>query len=160
MKINLTTTPELTQIPSKLFLYLEKMGPFMEQAPLAWKEFWEITTPFIPHLEIDQMAGLSRIDESKAGDEKFIYQAGIYLKSRPSALPAEIQLRESAPGKYAKFTLKGPYQQLGDAYPLAFEILAKNNFQLRDDYCIEIYVNTPMDTAEADLITEILLPVM
>jgi hypothetical protein len=39
-----------------------------------------------------------------------------------------------------------------------FEIVAEKKIQMRDDYCIENYVNDPQTTPEDQLVTQILIP--
>lgn len=159
MKINLSSNPEIIVTKSRPYLHLQKVGSFMTTAPQAWQEFWALCGPIVKNLPIDQMAGLSRVDESKSGDDKFIYQAGVFLTENINNVPAPAVVRESKGGKYAKFLLTGSYDQLQYAYPQAFEILAKQLHQLRDDFCVEIYLNTPDTAEEAELKTEILIPI-
>ncbi len=159
MTINMTPEPEIINFESRAYMYLQKFGPFMKTAPGAWQEFWGICGQLLGMLSIDKMAGLSRIDESKTDDSKFIYQAGVFLKSKPNNVPSKVLIRDTKAGKYAKFLLTGSYQQLAQAYPEAYEIIKRKNLKLRDEFCAEIYLNTPQDTAEADLKTEILIPI-
>ncbi len=105
------------------------------------------------------MAGLSRIDDTKAGDAAFIYQAGVFHKAKPRNVPDGLQARSLREGKYARFLLTGPYSQLAGAYPVAFSILEKAKVAVRKDFCIEKYLNSP-DTPESQLKTEILIPVL
>ena len=105
------------------------------------------------------MAGLSRIDRSKTGDDAFIYQAGILLEAKPAEIPQGLQSRKLASGKYARFLLTGSYAQLPAAYPKAFSILEDAKLAIRDDFCMERYLNTPQDTPEDRLETEILIPI-
>lgn len=159
MNINMTKDLKIVEVPSKPFLHLEKIGPFMKTAPQAWQEFWQKCGPLMKDLAMDQMAGLSRIDETQVGDEKFIYQAGVFLKTSPKDVPPTLHLRNTQAGKYASFLLTGAYQQLQYAYPNAFEVLKNKNVKLRNEFCVEIYLNTPDTTPEAELKTEILIPI-
>eukprot|EP00735_Rhodelphis_limneticus_P006697 TRINITY_DN19129_c0_g1::TRINITY_DN19129_c0_g1_i1::g.13907::m.13907 TRINITY_DN19129_c0_g1::TRINITY_DN19129_c0_g1_i1::g.13907 ORF type:complete len:162 (+),score=27.20,GyrI-like/PF06445.10/3.5e-20,Cass2/PF14526.1/1.9e-11 TRINITY_DN19129_c0_g1_i1:80-565(+) len=158
--IRLSTEPEIiTSVPA-LFLYLEKIGPFSKNAPQAWGEFWlPEAGGKIPRDQITGMLALSRIDCTKEGDDKFTYQAGIYVKSQPESLPANLQIRELPAGKYARFLLKGPYEQLAYAYPAAFAIMEKKDMKLREDFCMERYLNDPETTPQDQLETEILIPI-
>ncbi len=135
----------------------------METAPGAWGELHSLLREEDRELK-RQMAGLSFIDETKTGDEQFIYQAGLFLTRLPAdltQLPAGLKLRQVTGGKFMKFVLKGSYYQLGDAYPLAFSKLHEAGETQRSDFSMEIYINTPAETEEeADLLTEIYLPIM
>jgi DNA gyrase inhibitor GyrI len=159
MKIDLTTKPEIIEMESRPFLYLEKIGPFMVQAPKAWQEFWEITNDITKALSIKAMAGLSRTDESKSGDERFIYQAGLFLNNSPNVVPNGLKLRVHPGGKYARFMLTGSYSQLPHGFSQAIAILERQGISVRNEFCAEIYLNTPQDTEEKNLKTEILVPI-
>jgi len=105
------------------------------------------------------MSGLSKTDESKNGDDRFIYQAGVFLWETPAKVPQGLSLRTTHGGKFARFMLTGSYQQLPEAYPQIFSILEDRKISLSDEFCAEVYLNTPENAAEADLKTEILVPV-
>jgi len=156
----LTTEPEIITLPPTLFIYREKTGPFMQNAPLAWREFWSIAGDKFGNASILDMAGLGWIDGSKHGDAAFIYQAGIVVESMPETLPEGLQIRSLPQSKYAAFLLTGPYTQLADAYPAVFAILAKTSLQIRDDFCMERYLNNPMTTPPEQLQTKILIPLV
>jgi DNA gyrase inhibitor GyrI len=156
--VNLTARPEIITSKPAFLVYLEKIGPFLKTAPVAWKEFWSIGGGRLDPSQIAAMAGLSRIDHNKTGDDAFIYQAGVTLKSKPAQIPPGLQSRELESDKYALFLLTGSYAQLPAAYPKAFSILKDAGLEIRDDFCVERYLNTPQDTPEDRLETEILIP--
>jgi effector-binding domain-containing protein len=54
--------------------------------------------------------------------------------------------------------LTGSYSNLPQASGRVFEIVSEKKIKLRDDYCIEHYVNDPRTTPEEQLVTEILIP--
>jgi len=157
-KLNLSREPQEVILPASSLMYLEKIGPFLKTAPLAWKEFWSIATGQLDKSAIAFAVGLSRIDETKKGDAAYIYQAGVLLKTTPSRVPDGLRMRALKPGKYVQFLLTGSYSQLPAAYPAAFSILEKAKWALREDFCIEKYLNSP-DTPEQELKTEILIPI-
>ncbi len=62
-------------------------------------------------------------------------------------------------GRHAVLTFTGPYAGLPAAYDKLFGIwLPQSGEAPADSPVFEIYLNTPMDTAPADLVTEICLP--
>lgn len=80
----------------------------------------------------------------------------------PSNLSVEPPLRtlEIAGGRYAVLTHRGPYSDLHLAYTWLYaQWLPAANIEVRNEPAIEIYPNTPQDTAPQDLITEICIPV-
>jgi DNA gyrase inhibitor GyrI len=157
--VKLTPSPEMITSEPAFFVYIEKTGAFSKTAPSAWKEFWSIAGRQFDQDQIAGMVGLSRIDHTKTGDAAFIYQAGIMLKSKPPLIPQGLRSRELASGKYARFLLTGSYNQLAAAYPKAFSILEAEKEEVRDEFCIERYLNTPQEVPEDRLQTEILIPV-
>jgi DNA gyrase inhibitor GyrI len=157
--VNLTPSPEIVKSKPAFLVYLEKIGPFSKTAPSAWKEFWSLAGGQFDPDQIEGMVGLSRIDRTKTGDDAFIYQAGITLKSKPAKIPQGLQSRELESDKYARFLLTGSYKQLPAAYPKAFSILEAMRLEIRNDFCIERYLNTPQDVPEDRLETEILIPI-
>jgi DNA gyrase inhibitor GyrI len=157
--VNLTVSPEIITSKPVFLVYLEKIGPFSKTAPPAWKQFWSIAGGQFDQRRVAGMAGLSRIDNAKTGDDAFVYQAGILLEAQPAEIPQGLQSRKLESGKYARFLLTGSYAQLPAAYPKAFSILEDSKFTIRDDFCVERYLNTPQDTPEDRLETEILIPV-
>ena len=66
---------------------------------------------------------------------------------------------ELAGGEHAVLRHRGPYAELGAAYDWLFGIwLPGSGREAADRPCYEIYINTPMDAAPKDLITDIYLP--
>jgi DNA gyrase inhibitor GyrI len=159
-EVNLTLSPEIITLKPALLVYLEKIGPFAKTAPSAWKEFWSMAGGQFDQDQIAGMVGLSRIDPTKTGDDAFIYRAGITLKSKPAKIPQGLRSRELESGKYARFLLTGSYKQLPAAYPKAFSILEAMGLEVRDEFCVERYLNTPQDVPEDRLQTEILIPIV
>lgn len=154
----LSGVPDVHVLPPARFVYLERRGPFAATAPRAWREFFELTAGQLDPARIVGRAALSRLDPSRAGDAAFVYQAGVLCDEFPARLPAGIAARQIGGERYAGFLLTGSYTQLAGAYPTAFALVAKAGLELRDDFCIERYLSGP-DTPEADLMTQILLPV-
>lgn len=65
-----------------------------------------------------------------------------------------------AGGRYAVLTHKGPYSELGLAYQWLYQTwLAQANVEIRHEPALEVYLNTPRETAPQDLLTEICIPV-
>lgn len=154
---------EVVDFPLSDYLFIEKIGPFMNTAREAWMELHQLLdNQQISKDKIKHMSGLSFIDETKEGDDKYTYRAGLILNSTELTFPEQLKLGQIAPGKFLKFTLTGGYHQLPEAYPLAFTKLNENNHQQRNDqFAMEIYLNTPAgDTPEEDLKTEIYLPIV
>jgi predicted transcriptional regulator YdeE len=149
--MNLTEKPEIVNWPPTHYVFIEKVGPFMENAPQAWQDL---------HKLLPQIAGNSQVTGHlslyKVGPK--VYRAGVSVAAPPTKLPEGLQYEEFKGGKYSRFVLTGSYAQLPQASRRVFEIAAETNLKLRDDYCIENYVKDPRTTPEAELVTQILIP--
>ncbi|MFT4097822.1 MAG: GyrI-like domain-containing protein [Rhodoblastus sp.] len=64
-----------------------------------------------------------------------------------------------AAGDYAVLRHRGPYAELGAAYDWLFGVwLPGSGREAADRPCYEIYINTPIEAAPKDLITDLYLP--
>jgi len=86
------------------------------------------------------------------------YRAGFTLAAPPVDLPQGLAYELFPGGSYSRFVLTGPYSQLPEATGRVFELVSRLNLMLRDDFCIENYVNNPSLVPPDQLITEILIP--
>ncbi len=73
--------------------------------------------------------------------------------------PAGIVLDRIPSGRYAVYTLRGPYEQMPEAYGYLFGTWLPNSGEAMDDRpSMEIYRNSPLDTAPEDLVTDLCVP--
>ena len=159
MKLNIDLKPEMIDRPVTHFVYLERTGPFAEIAPSAWDEMFRLLDRQITHDRLTEFLGLSGIDKTKQGEGSMIYQAGVCVASKPSDVPKGLQYKKIEAGKYAQFLLSGAYSQIWIAFSQIFRALAESSVRLREEYCIENYINDPKVTPEDQLQTQILIPV-
>ena len=118
-----------------------------------------LTLDQVAHEQFTELLGVSGIDKTKQGEDSMIYQAGVCLAAKPAEVPKGLQYRALSGGKYAKFLLTGPYSHIWMAFSQIFRTLAESGVRLREDFCIENYVNDPKVTPEEQLQTEILIPI-
>jgi AraC family transcriptional regulator len=157
--MNLTPNFEIVTRPVTHYVYLGKQGPFAEIAPGVWDDMLPLVFGQFDHSQIVEFLGLSTIDRTKMGEEALIYQAGVALKSQPLKLPKGLQYKKIPTGKYARFLLTGPYSHVWVAFNEIFKTLAEKKAGLRQEFCIENYLNDPKVTPEDQLLTELLVPV-
>ena len=149
--MNLTEQPEIVNWPETHYVFVEKIGPFMNTAQQAWQNAHE----FVPELsKNNKITGYLSL--YKVGPQ--VYRAGFALKTAPVELPAGLSYEKFAGGKYSRFVVTGSYRQLPQASGRVFELMAEKEIQVRDDFNIENYVNDPKTTPEDQLITDILIP--
>lgn len=149
--MSLNETPDTVHRPAMHYIFLEKVGAFMQTAPAAWTELHQIRPEIEAHNTITGYMSLYKIGPQ-------IYRAGVSLTAPPEKLPEGFRYEKVDGGEYARFVLTGPYMQLASATGRACELVAEQKIPLRDDFNIEHYVTDPRTTPEAELITEILFP--
>jgi effector-binding domain-containing protein len=149
--VKLSQEPEILTWPETRYVFIEKIGPFQNTAPQAWQSLHQLVPKISEHNKISGYMSLYKVQPK-------IYRAGVSLAAEPKNLPAEVEYLKFKGGKYSRFVLTGPYSDLPEASGRVFEIVSKKNIRLRDDFCIENYVNDPRTTPEEQLITEILIP--
>jgi AraC family transcriptional regulator len=158
MEMNLSPNFEIVSRLLTHYVYLEKQGPFAEVAPGTWNDMFPLVFSQFDRSQLVEFLGLSTIDKTKVGEEALIYQAGVTLKSAPSKLSKGLQYKPIKGGKYARFLLTGPYSHVWIAFNQIFKTLAAADVRLRQEYCIENYLNDPQVTPEDKLLTELLVP--
>jgi DNA gyrase inhibitor GyrI len=149
--MNLTEEPEIVNWPETRHVYVESIGPFQDTAPKAWQALHQLVPKISEHSEITGYLSLYKVGPK-------IYRAGVSVAAEPRDLPAGVEYFKFEGGKYSRFVLTGPYSQLGEASGRVFQIVGEKKIKMRDDYCIENYVNDPRTTPEERLLTEILIP--
>ena len=149
--MKLSQEPEIVTWPETHFAFIEKYGPFQETAPQAWEELQRVIPVIAEHNSVSRYMSLYKVGPK-------LYRAGVSLTTEPQLLPAGLSYEQFKGGQYGRFVLTGPYSDLPEATTRVFQILSEKKIQLRDDYCIEHYVNDPRTTPPEQLITQILIP--
>jgi DNA gyrase inhibitor GyrI len=149
--MNLTQVPESVNWPETHYVFLEKVGPFMNTAPQAWTDVHKLIPAVAEHNQIIGYMSLYKVGPQ-------IYRAGVAVSAPPADLPAGLQYEKFSGGRYSKFVLTGSYSQLPEASGRAFQLAEEHKLPLRNTFNIENYVNDPRATPEDQLITEILFP--
>ena len=149
--MNLTRDPEVVNFPAAHYVFVEKVGPFMQTAGQAW----QTAHSFVPELlKNNQITG--HMSLYKTGPK--VYRAGFALSARPVDLPAGLAYEKFDGGMYSRFVLTGPYTDLPAASGAVWNIVAEKHLPVRDDFAIENYMNDPRVTPEDQLITHIMIP--
>jgi AraC family transcriptional regulator len=159
MELNMSLKHEVVTRPTTHYVYFETTGPFSEVAPPAWDTMFPLLMGKIPQDQMKEFLGLSGIDKRKQGSEAMIYEAGVGVAWKPADVPKGLRYKKIEAGRYAKFLLTGPYSQIWIAFSQIFKTLSEAKVGLREEFCIENYLNDPKVTPEDKLLTEILIPV-
>ena len=91
--------------------------------------------------------------------ETDLRSSACFTVNKPFDVEAPFERMTIAGGEYATLLYKGPYAGLYAAYDWFFGTwLPQSGREMRDSPAFEEYLNTPMNTATADLLTEIHMP--
>jgi effector-binding domain-containing protein len=149
--MNLTQNPELVNAPEMHYVFVERIGPFMENAGAAWQQAHSMVPALLENNEITGYMALYRVGPK-------IYRAGFSISSAPVKLPEGFKYEKFHGGKYVRFVLTGPYDNLPQASGRAWAVVGEKKIDIRDDFAIEQYVNDPRMTPTEQLITHIMIP--
>lgn len=98
-------------------------------------------------------------DDPATVAEKALRSRACFTVNKPCTLDAPFERITIAGGQYAVLLYKGPYAGLQAAYTWLFGTwLLQSGKELRDAPAFEAYLNTPMNAAPVDLLTEIHMP--
>lgn len=145
---------EVMYWPETHYLFIEKKGPFSETAGAAWQELHAKLGALSSPLSIEGMMSLYRLKP------EMVYRAGAILKEVPAQIPEGFQYEHFQGGRYARFLLAGSYSQLPEASGRVMDLAEQRKFKRRDGFYIENYPNDPAKTPEAELRTEIHVPII
>lgn len=148
---HLTQEPNTVNWPETHYVFVEKIGSFMQSAPQAWQEAHKLIPSVAEHNSITGYMSLYKVGPQ-------IYRAGVSVAAPPANLPDGMSYEKFPGGKYSRFVLTGSYSNLPEASGRAQNLVAEKHIPLRDGFNIENYVNDPRTTPEDKLITEILFP--
>lgn len=149
--MNLTEQPEIVNWPETNYVFIEKIGPFMQNAGAAWQSAHALAPELQKHNTINGYMSMYQVGPK-------IYRAGFGLAAPPTELPEGFSYELFPGGKYSRFTLTGSYMQLPQASGRVWELVKELGIEVREDFAIENYPNNPRTTPEDQLITQILVP--
>lgn len=138
-------------------LTIDHVGPYMQigkayEALMGWLGQRNLVSPQI------RMIGIFYDDPEVVPEAELRSKAGVVLPQKVEAT-APVSVTHVLGGQYAVLRHKGPYADLAATYHWLYgEWLPKSGREAADAPAFEEYLNTPQDTAPADLLTEIYLP--
>lgn len=149
--MHLNEHPEVVTWPATHYAFVERVGPFMENAGAAWHEAHRLAPPLSENNRITGYMALYKMGPK-------IYRAGFAIAGSPVNLPEGLKYEKFPGGKYVRFELTGPYTDLPQASGRAWSIVGEKKLEVRDDFAIEHYVNDLNVTPPEQLITHIMVP--
>lgn len=148
---------EILNAPPRHIAAKSHIGPY----PEIDGAFQHLATVFTARNLWSEARGMLAIcydDPDVVAPENLRSHAGIIVGS-DFELPEGLEPVEVPCGKMAVMHYKGPYAGLKAAYDYLYcDWLNEAGEELRDAPCFEVYMNSPMDTAPDDLLTDICVP--
>ncbi|MEM1135398.1 MAG: AraC family transcriptional regulator [Bacteroidota bacterium] len=157
----LNITPEIREISPKKLVYIRIIAQYGSSDPYetAWKKLWKFAKSRQIVTGQNEFIGLNFDDPSITKPEKCRFYACITTEKdiKPEG---EFGIQKLNGGKYAVFTLRGSYSGLIDLYEYIYHHwLSKSGCYLRNSMPFEKYLNNPDKVNEADILTEIFIPI-
>lgn len=157
---NLSKQPEWKILDETTVIFVQRIGNYHKAAEKAWETICKYAGPKGLINQGTQFFGVGYDDPSVTEPEKCRYEACITV-NQPVQAEGEIGVKQLRKGKYAVFTLKGSYDQLKSAYDYIFgPWMAENEVEFDKSPGMEKYLNSPDETPEDQLLTEIWIPVV
>lgn len=163
MEINLPLTPEIINFKPQKYIYRRLIGEFKKETfATAWISFYGFLRENNLFPQREYAFGLPHDDPSVTEPDKLTYDICFAINGEinKSILGGDTNMSVLEGGKYAKFTFTGPHDWLELAYnKILAKWLPKSENELGIRPLFEKFVNSPKDTAQENLITEIFIPI-
>lgn len=156
----MSNTPplEIAELPELTFAKIVHTGPYTEVGPL-FERLAGWAGPAGQFGPNTWMFGRYFDDPEVVAADKLRSEVCITLQGQPD-LPEGFELDTQAAGRFAKHTYTGPYEDLGRVYgQLVGQWIPALDVCIQEGApFVEVYLNSPADTAPQDLRTEIYVP--
>jgi len=148
---------QIRSLPSEKLAFLRHKGPYMQ----IGQAFEKLIGVLAGRNLIGQAKATKALyfsDPTQVPEDELESVAGVTV-SDGFPVEAPLEAMETRGGDYAVLRYKGPYADMKWAYEWLYgEWLTGSGREPADAPCMEIYLNNPRDTAPADLLTDICLP--
>lgn len=152
--------PEIKTIADKIVIYIKITGTYGNDTYQSiWKDLWKFAQKEQLITDKTERIGISYDDPKITPDDKCKYDACLTVdtKIKPQG---KIGTKTIKGGKFAMFTYKGDYKNLGVVYDNIFgKWLMNSQYKLRNVPVFEIKDNPIDEKNKKNLITKIFLPI-
>ncbi|MEM9671793.1 MAG: GyrI-like domain-containing protein [Cyclobacteriaceae bacterium] len=157
---NVLLNPEICNVPTTHVVYIRVVAPYgtTPDYDAAWRELMEFGETKNILSDKTTYLGLSFDDPAITSGEKCRFYACITTeeKIKPEGVFGVLTIET---GTYAVFKLKGSYEQLNGLYQSIYlDWLPQSGAKLRSGVPFEKYLNSPDQVPQANLLTEIYIP--
>ena len=149
---------EITEQKSQISVALKKEHATMDEISVIATEGLMKIFAFLAE-QGAEMAGAPYLaySNSNADYTQFDVELGIPVGAEV-AVAGEFFMSKSCEGKAVSATYKGPYKGVEAAYIALMEYMAANKLEPTGVY-YDYYLNSPADTPESELLTEVVFPI-
>jgi AraC family transcriptional regulator len=159
-EMDIQEDPTVKFLDPKHFIYLSHTGDYSQCNSIAFdQENWDFLYEYAEKRRLlppePEYYGICFDDSSVRRPERCRFYACLTV-SEPAKPDGKIGAMDIKTGKYAIYTHTGSYDKLDAFYNAIFRNFP---YELRDDFILERYLNSPQEAAEEALITEVLVPV-
>ena len=150
---------EIRKTDERRIVGLPHKGSYMD-VPKVFQKVSAIATSGDLWPDVKSMLGLYYDDPSTVAEADLRSFAAIEV-SADLALPDGLEEMRIPKGDVAVLVFRGPYSGLKAAYDYLYgEWLPNSGREMRHEPSYEVYLNSPMDTASEELLTEICVPLV
>lgn len=148
---------EIRNEPARRIAAMPHKGPYMNISR-AFEKLGATIAARGLFPQMGKMIGVYYDSPADVAPENLRSHAGFEIAAQ-TPIDAPLESVTLPAGRYAVLSFKGPYAGLPAAYnQLLGDWLPKSNEPIADVPMFEIYLNSPMDTAPENLLTEVCLP--
>jgi AraC family transcriptional regulator len=153
---------ETLRLPPQNLIYRTYIGNYSEYNSITFdKEAWDSLYEYAETHKIlpsnPEYYGICLDDSNIRQPNRCRFYACITVNSPLKKADGVIRPMQIEGGKYNLYKYLGSYDGLDSFYQAIFH---KFDFELRDDFILERYPNSPQESNEEALITEVLIPVV
>ncbi len=147
----------LKELTSRKVLFVRHTGPY-DQCKTAWEKVCGFAGSKGLMPAVTEFCGLCYDNPEETAPEDIRYDACLVTEADITA-EGEIGTQKIPGGKYATCQHKGPYSGLAQTYQEIYgHWLPQSGHEPKHSPSIEVYLNSPEDVPEQDLLTEIQIP--
>jgi len=148
---------QIREVPKMRVAFVRHVGPYIE-VHAAWAKLCGWAGPHGLFGPQAKMLGVCHDDPEVTPPDKIRYDACITVGEEVQP-EDDIGVQEVGGGEYATTLHHGPYERLAQTYAeLCGQWLPSTGREVRSGPSIEMYQNSPQDTAPEDLRTEVYVP--
>jgi len=149
---------EIMTLPVMRCIAMPHKGSYM-QISRAFEQLFATSGPAGLVTRQSRMIGIY-YDDPDAVDEAELRSAACLPIDEGRVPPAGLEAIDTRGGTYARLSYKGPYADMRNAYRWLMGVwLPASGLEAAEGPMLEVYLNSPADTAPPDLRTDIHLPI-